>query len=290
MDCKPTDFPLSQALRTARKRQGLTQEHLATRAGLSVKALSRLEHGSGNLSSFLRVLDVLHLDVVGRNLPPGTCLGDRIALLRRQRGLSQRQLASLVGVSVSALVSIETAERGRFETLQRLLTCLGAGAHLCPQGSKRTYHELVTSSVSLDWITPRALLEKLYSAIGTFDLDPCSPCRGRRAPVRARMRFTPEDDGLSLPWYGRVFVNPPYGTEIRRWVAKAHEEVAVGQARVVIALLPVRSSTLWWHTYVVGRADVLMLRGKLTFGSRFGRGVANAPFVPPPIGWTPGSG
>jgi hypothetical protein len=39
--------------------------------------------------------------------------------------------------------------------------------------------------------------------------------------VKARVHFTPADDGLSLPWHGSVFANPPYGRELRRWVRKA---------------------------------------------------------------------
>ena len=57
-----------------------------------------------------------------------------------------------------------------------------------------------------DWYTPR----EIFGALGlTFDLDPCSPGCGHWVP--ARMIYTKADDGLSQPWRGIVFCNPPFG-------------------------------------------------------------------------------
>ena len=108
---------------------------------------------------------------------------------------------------------------------------------------------------------------------GKFDLDPCA-ARKSRTRVRARVHFTEEDDGLSLPWHGVVFVNPPYGRTLGLWVAKAHHEVQEGRARTVVALLPARPDTAYWHKHVAGRATVYFLRGRL----RFSDGEQSAPF------------
>ena len=81
------------------------------------------------------------------------------------------------------------------------------------------------------------------------------------------MHYTAEDDGLSLPWHGVVFVNPPYGRELPRWVAKARAEVERKTARVVVALIPASTDTHYWHEHVAGKADVYFLRGRLRFGT-----------------------
>ena len=110
---------------------------------------------------------------------------------------------------------------------------------------------------------------------GRFDLDPCSPTDNpRAAPVKARVHLTPGDDGLALDWHGRVFVNPPYGRELRAWVEKGRREVEERRAAVVTALVPARTDTGWWHEHVAGRADVFLLRGRLAFGD----GEQPAPF------------
>ncbi len=216
------------------------------------------------------------MELAGRNLPAGQTLGRRIAVLRKRRGLSQRTLAALAGVTPPTITSLETAERGRLETLDTVLSVLGAGAYLKPRGQKQVFYTHAgNSSVDQRWTTPQPLLNRLYGVFGTFDLDPCSPTAGRRhAPVRARVYFTEQDDGLSLPWHGQVFVNPPYGRQLGRWVAKARIEVQEGRAVNATALIPARTDTRWWHDHVAGSAHVLLLKGRLSFG----KGGQAAPF------------
>lgn len=64
------------------------------------------------------------------------------------------------------------------------------------------------------WLTPLTLIEKL----GAFDLDPA----GAPGHPTATEVWTPENvgDGLSLQWSGRVWLNPPYGREMRAWVER----------------------------------------------------------------------
>ena len=49
------------------------------------------------------------------------------------------------------------------------------------------------------WTTPASLLEQLYPLLPAlkFDVDPCSPCQGATAPVRAYLHYTKTHDGLT---------------------------------------------------------------------------------------------
>ena len=58
-----------------------------------------------------------------------------------------------------------------------------------------------------EWLTPPEILR----ALGPFDLDPCAPIA--RPWETAATHYTAEDDGLSKPWAGRVWCNPPFGRE-----------------------------------------------------------------------------
>jgi hypothetical protein len=78
-----------------------------------------------------------------------------------------------------------------------------------------------------------------------------------------------------------VFLNPPYGREIAQWVAKAREEHEAEHARLIIALVPARTDTQWWHNDVAGAAHVWLLRGRLAFGD----GSAPAPFPSAVVAW-----
>ena len=254
-------------LRLARKGR-YTQAEVSARAGLSLPTVRLLERNTGTQASLLKLTAALAVTIEGRNLPPGPTLGARLAQLRKRRGFTQRSLASALKLAPATINRLENTDASSVAVLCRVLAFLGAGAYLAADGAARPFYTHAgNSSVFHRWTTPPALLRKLYAVFGSFDLDPCSPTADRRkAPVRARMYFTEADNGLALPWHGRVFVNPPYGREIRHWVRKARLEVYQGRAELVAALLPARTDTLWWHQEIAGRAHAVLIRGRLSFG------------------------
>jgi hypothetical protein len=109
-----------------------------------------------------------------------------------------------------------------------------------------------------EWYTPPAIFEALGIE---FDLDPCSPGALVVPWIPARRHYTKAENGLTQPWYGRVWMNPPYGPGIDRWLQRfcAH--------RNGIALIFARTDTQWFHTYAA-RADALCFtRGRIPFVS-----------------------
>lgn len=108
------------------------------------------------------------------------------------------------------------------------------------------------------WSTPPDFVRALEQQFGKFDLDPC--CRAETA--KASRFFTEETNGLSRPWCGRVFLNPPY-SKPAPWLAKAHREIGLGNAEIVVALLPVRTDTKWFHQLVLERAQIQFVRGRI---------------------------
>jgi site-specific DNA-methyltransferase (adenine-specific) len=84
--------------------------------------------------------------------------------------------------------------------------------------------------------------------------------------------FTRADDGLAQAWAGRVWCNPPYGRAIGLWLRKALASVRCGSAELVVCLVPARTDTRWWHTYVLqGAAEVEYLSGRVRLvGARSG--------------------
>ena len=259
---------LGKELREYRKSIHKTQSEISHLAGISVPTLRMLENGHGNLSSFFKVLNVLNLEVRGRNLPPSFSVGNQISKLRKRRDVNQRELALLAKSTQPTIVNLEKRTRGRLSLLGKCLDVLGAGAFLSPKDDKQKFYTSVgNASVQHNWHTPAWLLEKLYTVFEIFDLDPCSPTNKRKqAPVKAKLYYTASDDGLSLPWCGKVFVNPPYGRAIKAWIQKAHLEHTHDNTQLIVALVPARTDTVWWHEFVAGKTDVLFLRGRLSFG------------------------
>jgi phage N-6-adenine-methyltransferase len=125
--------------------------------------------------------------------------------------------------------------------------------------------EVMFSSKSCEHGTPDDFYEKL-DAQYHFELDPCSTHEN----AKCKRHFTVEENGLALPWYGMVFMNPPYGRQIVKWMSKAYYESRSGNAPVVVCLVPARTDTAWWHDYVEapkerGEATVKFIRGRLKF-------------------------
>lgn len=114
-----------------------------------------------------------------------------------------------------------------------------------------------------EWLTPPEILKVL----GPFDLDPCSPVN--RPWPTAAAHYTANDDGLTQPWSGRVWCNPPFGREAVKWLRKCAEH---GNA---IALVPARTETAMFYETVWGAADaVLFIKGRPHFHYVDGRKAA----------------
>lgn len=263
-------------LRKRRKRSNLTQVEVAEKTDVSLPALRKLERGLGNLDTWTKVLNGFEWTLRGKNLPMGESIGKQVALLRRRHKISQRALASMAGVTQPTIIALELREKGRVSTLNAVLTVLGAGPVLTSADENPSFYAHAGNSSGFEaWATPQWLLDRLHQVFGTFDLDPCSSTKDRRtARVKAKAYFTADDDGLSLPWTGIVFLNPPYGRQLRYWTSKAKSEQQAGHAKTVIALVPARTDTKWWHEDIAGHATVFFLKGRLSFGD----GEQPAPF------------
>ena len=109
---------------------------------------------------------------------------------------------------------------------------------------------------SNDWFTPPEIFKSLSLR---FDLDPCSPGPGHWVP--AGKIFTREDDGLSKPWGGLVFMNPPFGGRNGHvpWLKKF-----LGHGNG-IAIVRAYTSSGWWHQYMPRAEGLLFPRGKTKF-------------------------
>jgi len=105
---------------------------------------------------------------------------------------------------------------------------------------------MFTSSTG-DWYTPPEIVEAVRELFdGRIDLDPCS--NSHEAPnVPALVHFTREDDGLSRPWSGRVYLNPPYGKGIGPWIEKVREEYEAGRVTAAVVLVKAATDTRWFR-------------------------------------------
>jgi hypothetical protein len=100
---------------------------------------------------------------------------------------------------------------------------------------------------SVEYYTGAKYIEAARRVLGAIDLDPAS-CAEANATVGAATFYTKEQDGLSLPWRGRVWLNPPYCGEAGVFITKLLEEYRAGNVSAAIALLSAsHTDTAWFQ-------------------------------------------
>jgi hypothetical protein len=109
------------------------------------------------------------------------------------------------------------------------------------------------SAASVEHFTPAPVIAAARSVLGAIDLDPAS-CLIANEVVRAEQIYTAADDGLSAPWVGRIFLNPPGGktngeSNQKRWCRRrALPPSALG-------LVAARRGTMAVHASLIRRHD-----------------------------------
>ena len=139
-----------------------------------------------------------------------------------------------------------------------------------------------STSASDTWLTP----PHIFQPLGKFDLDPAAPIENR-GWIGATTTFTELEDGLTHPWEGRVWLNPPYGRGIDQWMKKMAEHVNTGGAG--IAFIFARTDTKYWQRYIFPVATaILWLEGRVKFHDPTGKpGKYPAPAPSTLIAYTP---
>jgi hypothetical protein len=97
------------------------------------------------------------------------------------------------------------------------------------------------------WLTPPEIIK----ALGPFTLDPCASA-DRPWDTAYEHYSLPEQDGLALPWFNRVWLNPPYGPHTSAWLEKMAEH------HCGTALVFARTETRMFRRFVWPSATALL--------------------------------
>ena len=119
--------------------------------------------------------------------------------------------------------------------------------------------DLFFSSEKHDWATPQIVFNELNKEF-KFTIDVCA------SDWNAKLKnfWNLQDNALSKDWSRhRCFMNPPYGREIKDWIKKAYQESQKGA--LIVALIPARTDTAYWHEYIQDKQEVRFVRGRIKF-------------------------
>ncbi len=118
-----------------------------------------------------------------------------------------------------------------------------------------------------DWKTPTEFYKELNREFH-FTMDACAT----KTNHKHRNYISRKENALKVNWKahggGVTFMNPPYGREIGKWVAKAYQESL--NRCLVVCLLPARPDTKWFHEICSKAAEIRFIKGRLRFeGAKF---------------------
>jgi ParB family chromosome partitioning protein len=160
------------------------------------------------------------------------------------------------------------AEHGKKLTATKIATKVRRGFTERMAADQRITAPL--TSLSNEWYTPAEYIETARALMGAIDLDPAS-CAHANLTVQAARYFDAAADGLTQPWHGRLWVNPPYGDLCPRFVEKLAAEYECGHVAEAVLLVSAYSTETRWFQPLFARPICFVAR-RIDFTSPDGRG------------------
>jgi hypothetical protein len=114
-----------------------------------------------------------------------------------------------------------------------------------------------------DYFTPPEIVALAEQAMGGIDLDPASHFIANKRLIEAGVHigqyFTRSHDAFEHDWYGRIWLNPPYGDNLP-WFQRLDHEMAAGRVTQLCMLSPMWTfNTLQAQPYMATAAAMVVL-------------------------------
>lgn len=141
------------------------------------------------------------------------------------------------------------------------------------------------SSKEAEHYTPGDIADAANVVLRGINLDPAS-CGEANTAIGAHCYYTANDDGLSLPWFGPLWLNPPFSVPvvdefgqpvlndkgnpkrsrvIHKWVERWRKETSsAGNVKAALLLVPARTDTNWFQPLF--GSPMCFIGGRLKFG------------------------
>jgi len=122
-----------------------------------------------------------------------------------------------------------------------------------------------------EWYTPAAFVAAARECMGGIDTDPASS-EIANGTVGASVFYTVDDDGLSMVWAGRVWMNPPYSQPlIARFCAAVADKYDTDEIDCACVLVNNATETAWFQRLLKSAVGVCFPKGRIRFIDPTGR-------------------
>lgn len=208
------------------------------------------------------------------------------AQLKATPELSDRTIAKELGVHHTTVGTVRDELENK-EQVAKLATSTGLDGKLYPRDVKpipkpssifttperveKVIHDAENrphvsfNSGENEWYTPKEYIEAAVRVMGTIDLDPASNPVANEV-VRASTFYSKDDNGLSKKWMGRVFMNPPYASDlIKQFTSKFAFHVSEGHISQGVVLVNNATETEWFGELISCATAVVFPKGRIKF-------------------------
>ncbi len=153
---------------------------------------------------------------------------------------------------------LPSADRERIRAVER-----------CPSSEEKiktgTRPHVANNSGNNEWYTPPKILDRVRAVLGSIDLDPASIEEANRV-VGATKYYSADEDGLSKPWSGRIFMNPPYSQPlIWEFCKTLVDSYRSGDVTEAIVLVNNATETRWFQMLMEEASAVCLPKGRIRF-------------------------
>jgi ParB family chromosome partitioning protein len=174
--------------------------------------------------------------------------------------LSDRAIANDIGVSPTTVGKARkaTVHSGQLEKRIGL------------DGKERANPFALGTGGGDEWHTPVQYLKMARDVLGGVDLDPASSAFAkRRYDFGPQCRhYTKADNGLTKPWHGRVWLNPPFSKgNMSAFVDKLLQEYDSGRVTSAILLTNAFTPNVWWQKAGHAAAAICLMKKRINFES-----------------------
>jgi phage N-6-adenine-methyltransferase len=112
-----------------------------------------------------------------------------------------------------------------------------------------------------EWYTPEEYIKAARQVLGVIDLDPATSQKANEV-VKAENIYTIEDNGLEKEWFGNVWLNPPYSSDL---IGKFAEKVKAKEYKQAIVLVNNATETSWFYDIVSVASAVVFPTHRVKF-------------------------
>lgn len=174
---------------------------------------------------------------------------------------TRQEVAAASGVSEGTLAKVEKIEANATEETKEAL-------RRGEMSINQAYTELVKPHVAYnsgnnEWYTPKEFIEAAICVMGCIDLDPASSEIANKT-VGAKHIYTINDNGLEKPWFGNVWLNPPYASDL---IGKFSEKLVNELANINQAIVLVNNATEteWFYGMATNATAVCFPKSRVKF-------------------------